>query len=144
MKIGASEEAMDKYLGIKYKLSTNDQNFDALLKALDVNIWYRLLARITSAHLVLTKCDDEYTMAVTIPFKNFIQKFRPGVMHTAKTPDGRIIESTITFNGNVLNEVEIDQNGKVTSIERTFNETHVVSVLKVGDIVATRIYKANI
>ncbi|KAF2883032.1 hypothetical protein ILUMI_23170 [Ignelater luminosus] len=142
LKIGFSDEPIDKYLGKKYTMSTSE-NFDAVMKALGVSMWYRFLARVTTPQMVLSKSGDEYTLSLTSLVKNFVQKFKPGDTNTIMTPDGRTANSTITFDGNVLNEIESDLNGKVTKIKRTFNDTHLVIVLEVDKIIAIRTYKAN-
>lgn len=77
----------------------------------------------------LTKDGDSYVLSSSSTFKNMSSKFKPGVEFDDETADGRKVKSVVTIAGNVLTEVQKDNNGKTTTIERTFSagEVKIVS-----------------
>ncbi|KAK9680498.1 Lipocalin / cytosolic fatty-acid binding protein family [Popillia japonica] len=131
---------VDAFLGKKYKLSTSE-NFDDFMKALGVGLVTRKMGATVSPVISLNKDGDDYVLTSQSTFKNMTSKFKPGVEFDDETADGRKVKSTITFNGNILTEIQKDNNGKVTTLERTFTDSDVTIVCKVDDIVCTRVYK---
>ncbi|KAI4454513.1 fatty acid binding protein [Holotrichia oblita] len=133
---------VEAFLGKKYKLATSE-NFDEFMKALGVGLVTRKMGATVSPVISLNKDGDDYVLTSHSTFKNMTSKFKPGIEFDDETADGRKVKSTITFNGNVVTEVQKDANGKVTTLERTFTASDVTIVCKVDDIVCTRVYKVQ-
>lgn len=130
---------MEALLGKKYKLNTSD-NFDDYMKALGVGLITRKMGNTVSPTIELTENNGEYTLSSSSTFKNTVITFKLGVEFDEETPDGRKVKSTITKDGNKL--IQIQKGDKDTQITREFSAEEVKMVLKVDDIVATRVYKA--
>lgn len=60
-----------------------------------------------------------------------IIRFKPGVDFVQETPDGRSVNSVITIEGNKLHEVQKDDGGKDTVIDRVFTDSEVKMVRKI-------------
>lgn len=84
---------------------------------------------LTSPAVELSKEGDNYVMKTTSTFKDTEIKFTPGVEFDEKTPDGRDVKSTVTFNGNKMLHIQkgVD-GGKDTTIEREFGEKEMKAV----------------
>ena len=128
---------MEAYLGKRYKL-THSENFDELMKALGVGWLTRKLGGATSPVVEVTKDGDTYTMKTESTFKNTEVKFKLGQEFDEETPDGRDVKSTITFDGNKM--IHIQKGEKDTIIEREYGPKEMKAIMKVDDIVCTRIY----
>ncbi|XP_043461880.1 sodium/calcium exchanger regulatory protein 1-like isoform X1 [Leptopilina heterotoma] len=128
------------FLGIKYKLAQSE-NFEELMKALGVGLVTRKMGAAVSPIVEVTLDGDEYTMNTTSTFKNSVIKFKPGVEFTEETPDGREVKTTITVDGDKMTQIQKGE--KDTIIEREFTPTEMKAIMKVDDIVCTRVYKAQ-
>ncbi|XP_051171492.1 fatty acid-binding protein, muscle isoform X2 [Leptopilina boulardi] len=128
------------FLGIKYKLAQSE-NFEELMKALGVGLMTRKMGAAVSPIVEVTLDGDEYTMNTTSTFKNSEIKFKPGVEFDEETPDGRKVKTTITVDGDKMTQIQ--KGDKDTIIEREFTPTEMKAIMKVDDIVCTRIYKAQ-
>ncbi|XP_017771642.1 PREDICTED: fatty acid-binding protein, muscle-like isoform X2 [Nicrophorus vespilloides] len=133
---------MEAFLQKKYKL-VNSENFDEFMKAVGVGLVTRKMGNAVSPVVELKMDGDQYVLSSTSTFKNVVTKFKPGVEIDDETPDGRKVKSTYNVNGNVITEKQIDSAGKVTIIDRTWSNDEIKMVLKVDNIVCTRIYKAQ-
>ncbi|XP_022907160.1 myelin P2 protein isoform X2 [Onthophagus taurus] len=131
---------MNRFLGLKYKLESSD-NFDNYMKAMGVGLMTRKVGATVSPVVELKKEGDTYVLTSTSTFKNMTTKFQPGVEFDDETADGRKVKSIITIAGDTITEVQTDQNGKVSTIERTFSDQEIKMVLKVDDVICTRVYK---
>ncbi|PSN40641.1 Fatty acid-binding protein [Blattella germanica] len=80
-----------------------------------------------------------YSLFSSTTYKLIVIHFKLGEEFIEQTPDGRIVESVITQEGNKL--IHVQKGEKTTIIEREFTDNEVKMVLKV-DIACTRIYKA--
>ena len=134
---------LDNVLGKKYKLASSE-NFDEFMKALGVGLVTRKVGNAVSPVVDLIKDGDQYVLSSSSTFKNTVIKFKPGEEFDQETPDGRKVKSVINIDGNTLREVQTDpDSGKKTTIDRTFAEDEIKMVMKVDDVEAVRIYKAQ-
>ncbi|KAF2900140.1 hypothetical protein ILUMI_06058 [Ignelater luminosus] len=131
---------LEEYFGKKYQL-VSSENFDEYMKALDVHGVLRKIASKLHPVLVLNRNGDEYTLTSTLPFKTIDITFKPGVEFDQETPDGRDVKSVITIDGCTLHEVQTDDSGKETILDRIFSNDEVKVVLKIDNVTATRIYR---
>lgn len=126
-------------LGKRYKLFSSE-NFDEFMKALGVGMVTRKMGSSVSPVVELTEKDGLYTLKTTSPFKNTEIKFKLGEEFEEETADGRKVKTVCTLDGNKL--VQVQKGGdKDTTIEREFGPTEMKAVMKVDDIVCTRVYK---
>ncbi|ENN72097.1 fatty acid-binding protein, liver [Dendroctonus ponderosae] len=132
--------ALEAILGKKYKLASSEK-FDEYMKAVGVGLVTRKVGNAVSPVVELRKEGDEYVLSSSSTFKNTVTKFKPGVELDDVTPDGRPVKATFTVEGNTLKEVQKGADGKVTTIDRIWTDDEVKTVLTLGDIVCTRIYK---
>ncbi|XP_076236678.1 fatty acid binding protein [Calliopsis andreniformis] len=129
-----------EFLGKKYKLFSSE-NFDEFMKALGVGLMTRKMGSSVSPVVELTENNGLYTLKTTSPFKNSEIKFKLGEEFDEETPDGRKVKSVCTLEGNKL--LQIQKGEKQTSIEREFTPTEMKAIMKVDDIVCTRVYKVQ-
>ncbi|XP_011497803.1 PREDICTED: fatty acid-binding protein, muscle isoform X2 [Ceratosolen solmsi marchali] len=129
---------MPEFFGKKYKLSSS-KNFDEFMKALGVGIIVRKMGATVSPVVQVTKDNDEYTLKTESTFKNSEIKFKLGEEFEEETPDGRKVKSIVTLDGNKMTHIQ--KGDKQTVIEREFTPTEMTAVMKVDDIVCTRVYK---
>lgn len=136
---------IEEYFGKKYQL-VSSENFDEYMKALgkfltsdtknmvdlnniflikDVHGVLRKIASKLHPVLVLTKDGDEYTLTSSLPFKTIEITFKPGVEFDQETTDGRDVKSVITIDGCTLHEVQKDDSGKETILDRIFSNDEV-------------------
>ncbi|XP_031839721.1 fatty acid binding protein isoform X1 [Nomia melanderi] len=130
----------EQFLGKRYKLF-NSENFDEFMKALGVGLMTRKVGSSVSPVVELTEDSGLYTLKTTSPFKNSEIKFKLGEEFEEETPDGRKVKSVCTMEGNKL--VQIQKGEKQTTIEREFTPTEMKAIMKVDDIVCTRVYKVQ-
>ncbi|XP_071559248.1 fatty acid binding protein isoform X2 [Temnothorax nylanderi] len=129
-----------EFLGKRYKLFSSE-NFDEFMKALGVGMVTRKMGSTVSPVVELTEKDGLYTLKTTSPFKNTEIKFKLGEEFDEETADGRKVKSVCTLDGNKL--VQVQKGEKDTTIEREFNATEMKAIMKVDDIVCTRVYKVQ-
>ncbi|CAK9819259.1 Sodium/calcium exchanger regulatory protein 1 [Anthophora plagiata] len=129
---------MPEFLGKRYKLFSSE-NFDEFMKALGVGAVTRKMGSSVSPVVELTENNGLYTLKTTSAFKNSEIKFKLGEEFDEETPDGRKVKSVCTLDGNKL--IQLQKGEKETTIEREFTPTEMKAVMKVDDIVCTRVYK---
>ncbi|XP_015179483.1 PREDICTED: probable fatty acid-binding protein isoform X1 [Polistes dominula] len=128
---------MEGILGKRYKLQSSDK-FDEYMKTLGVSLVTRKMGASVNPVVELTESDGTYTLKTTSPFKSSEIKFKLGEEFEEETPDGRKVKSVCTLEGNKL--LHIQKGEKETTIEREFSATEMKAVMKVDDIVCTRVY----
>lgn len=128
----------EEFLGKRYKLSSSE-NFDEFMKALGVPVITRKMGNYVSPSVQLTEDNGTYTLKTTSTFKNSEIKFKLGEEFDEVTPDDRKVKSVCTMEGNKL--LQIQKGPKTTTIEREFTPTEMKAIMKVDDIVCTRVYK---
>ncbi|XP_068971572.1 sodium/calcium exchanger regulatory protein 1 isoform X2 [Bombus flavifrons] len=131
---------MPEFLGKKYKLFSSE-NFDDFMKALGVGIMTRKMGSSVSPVIELTENNGVYTLKTTSAFKNSEIKFKLGEEFDEETADGRKVKSVCTLDGNKL--IQVQKGEKDTTIEREFTPTEMKAIMKVDDIVCTRVYKVQ-
>jgi len=127
-------------LGKRYKLQTSEK-FDEYMKTLGVGIVTRKMGSSVSPVVELTEDGGLYTLKTTSPFKNTEIKFKLGEEFNEETADGRQVKSVCTLEDNKL--VQVQKGEKDTTIEREFTATEMKAIMKVDDIVCTRVYKVQ-
>ncbi|XP_050450229.1 myelin P2 protein isoform X2 [Cataglyphis hispanica] len=130
--------SINEILGKRYKLSSSE-NFDDFMKALGVGMVTRKMGATVSPVVELTEKDGVYTLKTTSTFKNTEIKFKLGEEFDEDTVDGRKVKSVCTLEGNKL--IQVQKGDKNTTIEREFTPTEMKAIMKVDDIVCTRVYK---
>jgi hypothetical protein len=133
-----SSEILTGILGKRYKLQTSEK-FDEYMKALGVGMVTRKMGATVSPVVELTEKDGVYTLKTTSTFKNTEIKFKLGEEFEEETVDGRKVKSICTLDGNKL--VQVQKGDKDTTIDREFTPTEMKAIMKVDDIVCTRVYK---
>ncbi|XP_031839722.1 fatty acid binding protein isoform X2 [Nomia melanderi] len=128
------------FYGKRYKLESSE-NFDEFMRTLGVGLMTRKVGSSVSPVVELTEDSGLYTLKTTSPFKNSEIKFKLGEEFEEETPDGRKVKSVCTMEGNKL--VQIQKGEKQTTIEREFTPTEMKAIMKVDDIVCTRVYKVQ-
>ncbi|KAL3271778.1 hypothetical protein HHI36_022248 [Cryptolaemus montrouzieri] len=131
---------LDEFLNKRYKL-VESVNFDNYMKSLGAGFLIRKIANKITPVLELTKEGEEYIISQKTTFKNIIIKFKPGVEFDQETPDGRIVKTVMTIEGNKVHEVQNIGSGKVIIVDRVFTDSEVKMTMQNGDVSATRIYK---
>nr|AXY94703.1 FABP [Habrobracon hebetor] len=126
------------FLGKKYKLASSE-HFDEMMKALGVGLVTRKMGAQVSPVVELNKDGDTFSLKTTSTFKSSEVKFKLGEEFDEETPDGRKVKSVITLDGNKMTHVQ--KGDKVTDIVREFGPTEMKAIMKVDDIVCTRVYK---
>ncbi|XP_070150415.1 fatty acid binding protein isoform X1 [Polyergus mexicanus] len=133
-----SSEILTGILGKRYKLQTSEK-FDEYMKALGVGMVTRKMGATVSPVVELTEKDGVYTLKTTSTFKNTEIKFKLDEEFDEDTVDGRKVKSVCTLEGNKL--IQVQKGDKDTTIEREFTPTEMKAIMKVDDIVCTRVYK---
>jgi len=133
---------MESFFGKKYKLSTSEK-FDEYMKAVGVGMLTRKVGATVSPVVEINKDGDKYVLTSNSTFKNVKTEFTPGVEIDDTTPDGRKVKSTFTIDGNTISEKQVSPDGKVSTIDRTWTDDEIKMILKVDDIVCTRVYKVQ-
>ncbi|XP_053973373.1 probable fatty acid-binding protein isoform X2 [Hylaeus anthracinus] len=131
---------LSAFYGKRYKLQTSE-NFDEMMKALGVSLMTRKMGSSVNPVVELTENNGLYTLKTTSPFKSSEIKFKLGEEFDEETPDGRKVKSVCSLEGNKL--VQIQKGEKQTTIEREFTPTEMKAVMKVDDIICTRVYKVQ-
>ncbi|XP_068971571.1 sodium/calcium exchanger regulatory protein 1 isoform X1 [Bombus flavifrons] len=131
---------LSSVFGKQYKLQSSE-NFDDFLKALGVGIMTRKMGSSVSPVIELTENNGVYTLKTTSAFKNSEIKFKLGEEFDEETADGRKVKSVCTLDGNKL--IQVQKGEKDTTIEREFTPTEMKAIMKVDDIVCTRVYKVQ-
>ncbi|KOX73671.1 Myelin P2 protein [Melipona quadrifasciata] len=124
----------------RYKLQSSE-NFDDYMKALGVGLMTRKMGSSLSPVVELTENNGVYTLKTSSAFKNSEIKFKLNQEFDEETIDGRQVKSVCTLEGNKL--IQIQKGEKETTIEREFTPTEMKAIMKVDDIVCTRVYKVQ-
>ncbi|XP_046739045.1 fatty acid-binding protein, muscle isoform X1 [Diprion similis] len=128
----------DIFVGKKYKLDKSE-NFDEYMKAIGVGLVTRKMGNSISPTIELTENNGEFSLKTSSTFKNSEIKFKLGEEFDEETIDGRQVKSVMTREGNKF--IQVQKGDKETIIEREFTPTEMKAVMKLGDIVCTRVYK---
>ncbi|XP_012253454.1 fatty acid-binding protein, muscle isoform X2 [Athalia rosae] len=131
---------MADFSGKKYKLSTSE-NFEEFMKALGVGMVTRKMGNTISPTIELIEEEGgKFKLKTTSTFKNSEIQFTIGEEFDEETIDGRKVKSVITRDGNKFHQIQKGDKLE-TTIDREFTPTEMTAIMKVGDIVCTRVYK---
>merc|ERR1712106_77382 len=100
---------MEAFKG-KYERTSAD-NYDELLKELDVNFLLRKAATVSTPVMEVSEDGGEWTIKTSTPLKNMELKFKVGEPFDESTPDGREVVATVTC-----------EDGKIVSVRKAKKE----------------------
>merc|ERR1712106_322375 len=86
---------MEAFKG-KYE-RTSAENYDEMLKVLDVNLLLRKAATASTPVLEVTEDGGNWTIKTSTTLKNMELKFKLGEPFDETTPDGRDVSAVVTF-----------------------------------------------
>ncbi|XP_071448232.1 fatty acid-binding protein, muscle isoform X1 [Hetaerina americana] len=128
------------FAGKKYKMISSE-NFDDYMKALGVGLVTRKMGNAVTPTVEVSEKDGTYTLKTSSTFKNSEISFKLGEEFEEETVDGRKVKSVVTKDGNKL--IHVQKGEKETTIIREFNGDEMKAILKVDDVVCTRVYKSE-
>ncbi|OQR70003.1 fatty acid-binding protein [Tropilaelaps mercedesae] len=121
-----------------WKLESSE-NFDELLKELNVNIMLRKLATSAKPNVEISKNGDEWTLRTVSTMKTTEIKFKIGEEFEEVKADGTKGKSTFTIEGNKLKQVS-DNKGKPYYTTRELVDGKLKVTVKAGNVVCYRTY----
>lgn len=122
----------------KWTLETSE-NFDEYMKAVGVGIVMRKMANAATPVQEIKIDGDTWNVKTSTTFKTTDIHFKIDEEFDETTGDGRKVKTTCKIDGNALIQ---DQKGSPDSIlSREVKDGKMHMILKVNDIVCTRIYK---
>nr|ABO93626.3 fatty acid binding protein a [Mesocestoides vogae] len=128
---------MEAFLG-SWKLEKS-KHFDEVMQKLGVGFLTRQAGKLAKPTLIVSCLGDgKYKMRSESTFKNTEFEFKLGEEFKEETPDGRTVQSTITLDGDTLKQVQVGE--KTTYIDRVIEGNELKTIVKVDDVVSTRIY----
>lgn len=133
---------MAKIVG-KYKMETSE-GFDEFMKALGVGLVMRKMANTATPTMEISESDGTYSLKTITTFKTTEINFKLGEKFTETTADGRVVQSTITLDGNKMihkQEGDKEKKEKDSVLTREFTDDGVNMECKVDDVVCKRTYK---
>jgi fatty acid-binding protein 3 len=122
----------------KFKLKTSE-NFDEYMKAVGVGLVTRKMANAASPVQEIQINGDEWYIKTTTTFKTTEVRFKLGEEFEEVTGDGRNCKSVMKLDGSKLVHIQKDP-AKESTIIREVNGNEMTMVLKVDDVVCTRVY----
>ncbi|KAF2883597.1 hypothetical protein ILUMI_22564 [Ignelater luminosus] len=125
----------------RYKFKSGE-NLGSYIVAIGITPMIKKIGHDLPLHFILEKDGTALVMHSVSLFDNVYVRFIPGVEFNQKTSDERIFRTIITMEGNTLHEVQIHDNGKISTIDWIFSLRDLQVVMRTGDIVARRIYTA--
>ncbi|VDO02701.1 unnamed protein product [Rodentolepis nana] len=129
---------MEAFLGT-WKIEKSE-GFDAIMERLGVNLLKRKAGNAMKPKWIVTDLGDgRYQMKSESVVKTTEFTFRVGEEFQETTPDGREVKSLITFDGPTMRQVQIGD-GKTTQIDRSISGDKLTTVVKVDELVSTRVY----
>ena len=131
---------MADFINKKYKLYSSDK-FDEYMIELNIGFMSRKLGNSATPVVEVTINGDEYTLTTTTLLKTTVIKFKLGQEFDEERLDGTKVKSIITLDGNVMTHVM--KGSPETVITREFSGSEMKAVLKVSNVVCTRVYKAE-
>jgi len=117
----------------------SSENFDEYMKAVGVGLVMRKMANAATPTQEIKVEDGTWSIKTSTTFKTTDISFKVGEEFDETTGDGRKVKTTCKVEGDALVQ---DQKGSPDSIlSREIKEGKMHMILKVNDIVCTRIYK---
>lgn len=99
-----------------------------------------MAGNVTSTVQLVKEGENTYSFNTVSTFKNQTLKFTLGEEFDEETMDGRKIKSLVTIEGNKM--IQQQKGDKPVTIEREFNDDELITKCIIGDLVATRWFKA--
>lgn len=99
-----------------------------------------MAGNVTSTVQLVKEGENSYSFNTVSTFKNQTMKFTLNEEFDEETMDGRKVKSLVTFEGNKM--IQQQQGDKPVRIEREFTDDELITKCIVGDVVATRWFKA--
>jgi len=134
---------MDAFKG-KYE-RTSAENYEELLKVLDVNFLLRKAATVSNPVVEITEEGGEWTIKQSTTLKTVTLKFKLGEKFDETTPDGREVSSVVTFDDGKLVTVQTAKKEGVKSTKsiRELVEDELVYTVSVdgSDVVSIQKFK---
>lgn len=128
----------------KYERVSAD-NYDELLKALNVNFLLRKAATASTPVMEVTEEGGVWTMKTSTILKSMELKFELGKEFEESTPDGRQVKSVVTQEGNkfICVQTAIKEDEKSTRSVREFNDEELVYTIEIigEDVSCKQIFK---
>ncbi|CAF1152321.1 unnamed protein product [Rotaria sordida] len=120
----------------------NGENFDELLKELEVNQEVRTIAKTIKPRVIIDEKDGKWSLTSEKTYKTTTVQFTPGIEFEDISPDGQQITMIIQFeNGKWIQRVRF-KNGKEMFVERWINDQDQLEVnMKCGNVKGTQLYK---
>ncbi|XP_075983825.1 fatty acid-binding protein-like [Anticarsia gemmatalis] len=137
-------EAIEKYIGKKYKLKSSE-NFDEYLKFIGVGLISRKAACAVSPISVLTRDGDQYTFTMTTTFRTIVFSFKFNEEFVEERPDGCKLTALVVLDqDNNMVHTQVESNGRKSTHVRTFtpDTLTVVTTADGWDSKCVRIYEA--
>jgi len=125
----------------------SQEGFDEFMRHIGVGFLMRKMGNQLRPDFIVTKpAEDTWKMETVSTFKTTVVSFKVGEEFKETTADDRIVNATITFEGEKMihNQVDPNDEKKNTIIERFVDppgSDNLVTTVKCGDIVAKRVYK---
>merc|ERR1711915_174024 len=125
---------MDSFKG-KYT-RTSAENYEELLKALDVNFLLRKAATVSTPVMEVSEEGGVWTIKTSTALKSMELKFKIDEEFDETTPDGREVTAKVTLDGNkFVSEQKAKKAGqKSTKTIREFNDDEVVQTMTVDGV----------
>merc|ERR1712215_87159 len=108
-EVNITEVSMEAFKG-KYERTSAD-NYEELLKELDVNFLLRKAATVSPPVMEVTEEGGVWNIKTSTTLKTMELKFKLGEPFDETTPDGREVVATVTFEG-----------GKIVSVQKAKKE----------------------
>lgn len=100
-----------------------------------------MASNVTSTvQLVKEEGENSYSYHTVSTFKNQILRFKLGEEFEEETMDGRKVKCVITIEGNKM--IQQQKGDRPVTIEREFTDDELITKCIIGDVVATRWFKA--
>merc|ERR1711997_718237 len=124
---------------------TDAENYDELLKALDVNFLLRKAATASTPVMEVTEDGGVWTIKTSTVLKSMELKFKVGEKFDETTPDGRAVDSIVTVEGNsfICVQTAKKEGEKSTKSTREFSDTGCTLTMEVtgSDVVCVQQFK---
>jgi len=124
---------------------TSAENYDEMLKALDVNFLLRKAATASTPTMEVTEEGGEWTIKTSTVLKSMELKFKVGEQFAETTPDGRAVDSIVTVEGNkfICVQTAKKEGEKSTKSIREFTDEGCTLTMEVTgtDVVSVQVFK---
>ncbi|CAF4587910.1 unnamed protein product, partial [Rotaria sp. Silwood2] len=118
------------------------EHFDDYMKELGVGLSTRMAAKGVKPRLTISENGGKWTVRSESSLKTTTYDFTPGVEFDETTADGRVVKSTINFEGNKWVHTSIDKNGKKSVVTRYVDDKDQQMIdMECGSVKARRWYK---